>query len=88
MQKAAVIEGEELLGLCQDEQGTHQLLVNTSKIPKDNWRPPLLEEDRVVLRQALSFNRKEEWMEMHEKLEEDSNQIVVQKGGQTVISSG
>ena len=40
--EAIVVEGEEVMTLRQEEQGTHKLFGNPSKVPKDTWRPPCL----------------------------------------------
>ena len=42
---ATVVKGEEVMALRPEEQGTQQLFVNTSKIPKGEWGPHLMEED-------------------------------------------
>ena len=51
--EACVIEGEEVLTLRPEERGTQKLFVNTKQIPRGIWGPPLMEEDWVVLCQAL-----------------------------------
>ena len=66
-----VIENEEVMTLRPEEQWTQKLFVNTLKIFGDNWGPPLMEEDWVVLCQALCHPiKEEEWKEMHKKLQE------------------
>ena len=53
-----VIEGDEVLT---------KLFVDTSKSPGDKWEPPLLEEDRVVVCQAVhQALGMEEWKHMPE----------------------
>ena len=52
--EAVVIEGEEVMTVRAEEQGTQTLFVNASKVPKDTWRPHLMEKDWVVLRQDCS----------------------------------
>ena len=76
--QAVVIEGGEATTLRPEEQGTKQLFVNRSKIPKEKWRRPLMEEDWVVLCQALNQSIKEkEWKEMHDELTDVSKKIGV-----------
>ena len=38
---AEAIEGEEVMTLRPEQQGTKQFFVNTSKIPRETRRPPL-----------------------------------------------
>ena len=62
---------------------------NTSKIPEEKWRPPLMEEDWVVLCQAMYQSiKEEEWIEMHEKLREVIRKIGVKGSGQWVAGLG
>ena len=76
--QAVVIEGGEATTLHPEEQGTKQLFVNRSKIPKEKWRPALMEENWVVLCQAVNQSIKEkEWKEMHDELTEVSKKIGV-----------
>ena len=35
---AVAVEGKEVLTLCQNEQGSQKLCVDTSTIPKETWR--------------------------------------------------
>ena len=59
------------------------MFVNTEKIPEGKWRPPLMDEDWVVLCQALHLSiEEEEGVEMHEKLKEVCTNIGVKKAGQ------
>ena len=61
-----MVEGEEVLTLHLDEQGTQPLFLDTNQ---KKWRPPLMEEEWVVLRQALYQSiREDEWNAMQESL--------------------
>ena len=51
--EACVIEGEEVLTLRPEERGTQKLFVNPNKRPEEKWAPLLMDEDWVVLYQAL-----------------------------------
>ena len=51
--RAEVAEREEFLTLLTEEQGSQKLVVDTSRIPKQKWRPHLMEEDWVVPCQAM-----------------------------------
>ena len=57
---ASVVEGEDVLTLHPEERGSQKLFVDTSRIPKEKWGPPLMQEDWVALCQALyqSIRRK------------------------------
>ena len=44
----------EVLTLRTEERGTQNMFVNKDKIPKEKWEPPLMDEDCVVLCQALN----------------------------------
>ena len=46
---------KDVLTLCPEETGAHRLFVDTPKISGEKWRPPLMEEDWIVLCQALYF---------------------------------
>ena len=67
---AAGVNGdEELIILPLKDQGTQKRFVNTSKMQKEMWRPPLMKEDWVVLCQApYQSIKEEEWIDMHEQL--------------------
>ena len=41
-----------MLSLRREEQGTQKLFVDTSKIPDDKWRFPLMEEECQASYQA------------------------------------
>ena len=63
---AMVIEGEEVLTLRPEERGTQHMFVSTDEFPKGKWKPPLMDEDWVVLCRALCQSiEEEEWIEMH-----------------------
>ena len=50
---ACVTEGEDILTLCFKERGTQKLFVDTDKITPFKMGQPLMDEDWVVLCQAL-----------------------------------
>ena len=84
----AVIEGEEVMTLRPEEQGTQKLSENTSKIPS-KMGSPLMDEDLVVLCQApYQSIKQEEWAEMHEEQKEVTEKIGVKKAGQSVVGLG
>ena len=59
--EAMVSEGEEVLTLRPEDRGTQKLFVDTDQIPEEK-RPPLMDEDWVVLCQALfQSSGEEEW---------------------------
>ena len=85
--EAVVTEGEEVMFLRPEERGTQQL--NTSKIPIEQWGPPLIKEDWVVLCQAQNQSiKEEEWVEMHGKLGGVSKEIEVKTAGQRAAVLG
>ena len=51
-------------------------------------RPPLIDEDSVVLCQALYQSIEEEWTEMHERLQELCWKVRVKKAGQRIAGLG
>ena len=68
------------MALRPEEEGTQTLFVNTSNIPKEKWRPPLMEENWVVLCQApYPFVKLLEWIEMLEKLKDISKTTGLKK---------
>ena len=53
--------------LRPEEQDSQTLFVDTRRIPTEKCGPPLMEEDWVVLCQALTRSiRAEEWTEMQD----------------------
>ena len=69
-------EGEDVLTLRLAEQGTQQMFVDTSKIPREeggrrSWKST-----------GQCSIREEEWNEMHEKLKEVSKNFGVKNTGQ------
>ena len=83
--EACVIEGVEVLTLRPEERGTQKLFVNTDKIPKEKWEPPLTDEGGVVLCQALYPSIGEEaWTELHERFKEVCRKIGVKKAGRRI----
>ena len=68
--EACVIEGEDALTrrLKREELEKKKNFVNTEQIPRGKWGPPFMEEDWVVLCQALYHSiGEEEWTGMHER---------------------
>ena len=58
--EAIVVEGEGVMTLRSEEQGTHKLFGNPSKVRKTHGGHPVLEEDWVMLCQALFQSIKQE----------------------------
>ena len=68
--EACVFEGEEVLTL-RPKNEEHRNSSLSQKNPLVNWEPPLLNEDWVVLCQALYQSiGEEEWTEVHGKVQE------------------
>ena len=45
MERQKWLKGEEVMSLRPEEEGTPQLIVDTSKISREKMGPPLMEQD-------------------------------------------
>ena len=77
---AKAIQGEEVMTLRPEAQGTRKLTVPRRRSQR-TWGPPLMEEDWVVLCQAPYQSINEgEWTEMREKLKEVTKKCGLKRG--------
>ena len=78
--EAVVREGRDVLTLRADEEGALRTLIDTTNVGDIRWRPPLVDEDRHAICQAI-FHGVEgsEWDAMYYRCKEPHTVVECKK---------